>query len=120
MGVGIHGEPGHSREAYCDADAIIGRLCDTIIRDLPRHGRDNALLFVNGLGGTPPAELYLAYAIARRLFEASGIHVARSLVGTYVTSLDMAGLSVTLALLDENELRLWDLPVMTAALRWGC
>ncbi|MEZ2131779.1 MULTISPECIES: dihydroxyacetone kinase subunit DhaK [unclassified Sinorhizobium] len=120
MGVGIHGEPGHSREAFSSADDIIGRLCDTIISDLPQEGREKALLFVNGLGGTPPAELYLAYNVASRIFEKSGVRVVRSLVGTYVTSLDMAGLSVTLALLDDDELRLWDLPVMTAALRWGC
>lgn len=120
MGVGIHGEPGHSRETFSSANQIIGRLCDTVISDLPQEGREKALLFVNGLGGTPPAELYLAYNVASRIFEKCGVRIVRSLIGTYVTSLDMAGLSVTLALLDDDELRLWDLPVMTAALRWGC
>ncbi|TCL65200.1 dihydroxyacetone kinase subunit DhaK [Rhizobium sp. BK251] len=119
LGVGIHGEPGHMREAFTPADDIVARLCENVIADLPSQGRQNALLFVNGLGGTPPAELYLAYGIARRLCEAADFRIARSLVGTYVTSLDMAGLSVTLALLDERELKLWDDPVATAALRWG-
>jgi len=119
LGVGIHGEPGHAREAFADADSIIGRLCAAIVADLPQSPRDRAVLLVNGLGGTPPAELYLAYNIARRQFERAGVTVSCSLVGTFVTSLDMAGLSVTLALLTEAELALWQAPVVSPALRWG-
>lgn len=118
VGVGIHGEPGLYRQKIADADTIASMICNAILADLGQHNRDQALLLVNGFGGTPTPELYLIYNVARRLFEASGIRIARSLVGTYVTSLDMAGLSVTLSLLDEETLHLWDAPVLTAALRW--
>ncbi|ANK86187.1 MULTISPECIES: dihydroxyacetone kinase subunit DhaK [Rhizobium] len=118
MGVGIHGEPGHVRQPFAAADAIIGHLCETIADDIAAAPGMRALLFVNGLGGTPPAELYLAYNSARRFIEERGIPIERSLVGTYVTSLDMQGLSVTLALLTDEEIALWDAPVATAALRW--
>ncbi|MDI7861756.1 dihydroxyacetone kinase subunit DhaK [Rhizobiaceae bacterium n13] len=118
MGVGIHGEPGRFRAPFANADAILARMSDAIIADLPANGRNAALLFVNGFGGTPVSELYLAYNATRRFAEEIGLTIARSLVGTYVTSLDMAGLSVTIALLDDEELRLWDGPVHTAALNW--
>ncbi len=116
MGVGIHGEPGHSRQRLLGADAIIRHLCETISADISIQPDTKALLFVNGLGGTPPAELYLAYNAAHRFMEERSIHIERALVGTYVTSLDMQGLSVTLALLTDDEIALWDLPVATAAL----
>ncbi|MCV9942262.1 MULTISPECIES: dihydroxyacetone kinase subunit DhaK [unclassified Rhizobium] len=119
MGVGIHGEPGHARQPFTTSDAIIGHLCETIAGDIAAAPGTKALLFVNGLGGTPPAELYLAYNSARRFIEEKAIPVERSLVGTYVTSLDMQGLSVTLALLTDEEIVLWDAPVATAALHWG-
>ncbi|CAN7392708.1 dihydroxyacetone kinase subunit DhaK [Rhizobium sp. LjRoot30] len=119
MGVGIHGEPGQTREPFRPADDILRHLCETIVADLPKDNRKNGLLLINGLGATPPAELYLAYNAARRIVETHGIAVRRSLVGTYVTSLDMSGLSVTLCLLSDDELSLWDAPVNTAALRWG-
>ncbi|MBB4110833.1 dihydroxyacetone kinase-like protein [Rhizobium sp. BK226] len=118
MGVGIHGEPGHARLPFSAADAIIGQLCETIADDITVARGASALLFVNGLGGTPPAELYLAYNSARRFIEEKAMPIERSLVGTYVTSLDMQGLSVTLALLTDEELALWDAPVATAALHW--
>ncbi len=119
MGVGIHGEPGHSREPFSNADAIVRHLGETVLSDIaPATGK--ALLFVNGLGGTPPAELYLAFNTAHRLMMERGVHIERSLVGTYATSLDMQGISVTLAFLNDEELFLWDSPVATAALRWGC
>ncbi len=118
VGVGIHGEPGVSRQRLADADAIAAMLCDTILADQGmRNAGVPALLLVNGFGGTPTPELYLIYNVARRLIEARGIRIVRSLVGTYVTSLDMAGLSVTLSFLDDETLRLWDAPVLTAALR---
>ncbi|KQV80026.1 dihydroxyacetone kinase subunit DhaK [Rhizobium sp. Root1220] len=120
MGVGIHGEPGHSRKPFSAADTIVRYLCEAIAGDIASQPNAKALLFVNGLGGTPPAELYVAYDAARRFIENGGIQIERSLVGTYVTSLDMQGLSVTLALLSDEELALWDSPVATAALRWGC
>ena len=119
MGVGIHGEPGHSREPFCNADAMVRRLIETIFSDISRNA-DKALLLVNGLGGTPPAELYLAYNSALRIIAEHGVQIERSLVGTYATSLDMQGLSVTLAFLTDEEFSLWDSPVATAALRWGC
>ena len=81
--------------------------------------KGRALLFVNGFGGTPLMELYLMYNSARKIFEKHGVTVARSLVGSYVTSLDMAGCSITLTMLDDETARLWDAPVHTAALRWG-
>ncbi len=118
IGVGIHGEPGHARQPFAASDAIIGHLCQTIAGDIAAAPGAKALLFVNGLGGTPPAELYLAYNGARRFIEERGIPIERSLVGTYVTSLDMQGLSVTLALLTDEEIALWDAPVATAALHW--
>lgn len=116
MGVGIHGEPGRSRQTFTHATEIVEALCSAILADMGEVAPANALLFVNGFGGTPLPELYLAYGIARRLFESRGIGMQRSLVGTYVTSLDMAGLSVTLAMLTEAERTLWDAPVSTAAL----
>lgn len=118
VGVGIHGEPGLSRQKIADADTIAAMICDTILADMELPNSDGALLLVNGFGGTPSPELYLIYSVARRQFEARGIRIARSLVGTYVTSLDMAGLSVTLSFLDEEALHLWDAPVLTAALHW--
>jgi dihydroxyacetone kinase-like protein len=119
VGVGIHGEPGRSREPFVDADSIVSLVCSTILSDYGSENSEPVLLFVNGFGGTPVSELHLAYNAARRHFEEGGLSIARSLVGTYVTSLDMAGLSVTLSRLDTERLRLWDAPVATAALRWG-
>ncbi|MGZ9720270.1 dihydroxyacetone kinase subunit DhaK [Rhizobium miluonense] len=119
MGVGIHGEPGHSREPFSNADTIVRHLSETVYDDIARAA-GKALLFVNGLGGTPPAELYLAYNTAHQFMVNHGLRIERSLVGTYATSLDMQGLSVTLAFLTDEEFSLWDSPVATAALRWGC
>ncbi|MEQ1942031.1 dihydroxyacetone kinase subunit DhaK [Mesorhizobium sp. VNQ89] len=118
FGVGIHGEPGRRRDTLKSADAIAEEICAAIVGDLG-SARGNALLFVNGFGGTPSMELYLMYNSARRLLEKHGVSIARSLVGSYVTSLDMAGCSITLTMLDDETLRLWDAPVHTAALRWG-
>jgi dihydroxyacetone kinase-like protein len=94
-------------------------IVEAIVGDLPEAGSKDALLLVNGFGGTPAMELYLMYNSARRLLEARGLRVVRSLVGNYVTSLDMAGCSLTVTLLDEESSRLWDAPVHTPALRWG-
>ena len=119
FGVGIHGEPGRRRDKLKSADAIAEEICSAIVGDLGAGARGGALLFVNGFGGTPAMELYLMYNSARRLLEKQGVSIARSLVGSYVTSLDMAGCSITLSMLDEETTRLWDAPVHTAALRWG-
>lgn len=119
FGVGIHGEPGRRRAKLASADAIAAEICEAIASDLGDRVRGNALLFVNGFGATPSMELYLMYNAARAQFEKHGVTVVRSLVGSYVTSLDMAGCSITLTLLDEEMARLWDAPVHTAALRWG-
>jgi dihydroxyacetone kinase-like protein len=119
FGVGIHGEPGRRRDTLKSADAIAEEICTAIAGDLGAAAKGNALLFVNGFGGTPSMELYLMYNSARRLLEKQGVTIVRSLVGSYVTSLDMAGCSITLAMLDDESVRLWDAPVHTAALRWG-
>jgi dihydroxyacetone kinase-like protein len=116
MGVGIHGEPGRRRVKLAPADAIADELVGAIVGDLP--GTGEALLLVNGFGGTPAMELYLMFNAARSRIEATGVTVARSLVGNYVTSLEMAGCSITVSLLDDEARRLWDAPVRTAALRW--
>jgi len=120
LGVGIHGEPGRRRETLASADDITKEMVDSILGDLGDTATGEAVLLVNGFGGTPSMELYLMYNAARRLVEAAGVQVTRSLVGSYVTSLEMAGCSVTLSLLDDEARELWDAPVHTAALRHGC
>jgi dihydroxyacetone kinase-like protein len=119
FGVGIHGEPGRRRDKLKSAYEIADEVSTAIVNDLGGTLGSSALLFVNGFGGTPLMELYLMYNNARALFERKGIRIVRSLVGSYVTSLDMAGCSITLSMLDEGTAKLWDAPVYTAALRWG-
>ncbi len=119
FGVGIHGEPGRRREKLRKADEIADEICTAIVKDLGDAAKMPALLFVNGFGGTPLLELYVMYHAAEKVFAAHGVKIARSLVGDYVTSLDMAGCSITLTALDDEALGLWDEPVHTAALRWG-
>lgn len=118
VGVGIHGEPGRSRDRMTDASAVVELICRHILEDFGPHGGQSILLFVNGLGGTPLSELYLVFGLARSFFEERGITISRSLVGTYVTSLDMAGVSITVTIFDERLTGLWDAPVLTASLRW--
>jgi dihydroxyacetone kinase-like protein len=119
MGVGIHGEPGRRRVKLATADAIADEMMGAILGDLKLKSGSDALLLVNGFGGTPAMELYLMYNAARRILDGKGIKVARSLVGSYVTSLEMAGCSLTVSALDGELTALWDSPVHTAALRWG-
>ncbi len=119
MGVGIHGEPGRRRVKLKSADAIVRGMVDSILGDLGTVARGEAILLVNGFGGTPLMELYVMYHAAHALLAEAGVRVARSLVGNYVTSLEMAGGSVTVTMLDTELKRLWDAPVHTAALRWG-
>jgi dihydroxyacetone kinase-like protein len=118
MGVGIHGEPGRKRAKLAAADAIADEMLDTILSDGDIAPSDGVLLLVNGFGGTPAIELYLMYNASRRILEKRGLVVTRSLVGSYVTSLEMAGCSITLTLMNDELTALWDYPVHTAALRW--
>ena len=118
MGVGIHGEPGRRRVKLASADALADEMVNAIVADFDHPRSDGALLFVNGFGGTPAIELYLIYNAARKILESRGLKINRSLVGSYVTSLDMAGCSITVTLLDQNLTTLWDDPVHTAAMRW--
>ncbi|MDQ1530977.1 MAG: phosphoenolpyruvate---glycerone phosphotransferase subunit DhaK [Microbacteriaceae bacterium] len=119
MGIGIHGEPGRRREPMKPADDIVAELLGAVVEDLPFERGDHAFLMVNGMGGTPQIELYLAFGIASAWLAERGIEVSRSLVGNYITSLEMQGMSVTLLKLDDELTGLWDAPVHTAALRWG-
>jgi dihydroxyacetone kinase-like protein len=120
LGVGIHGEPGRRREKLMGANALADEMVGAIVADLGAAASGGeALLLVNGFGGTPAMELYVMYHAARARLEQRGVRVVRSLVGSYVTSLDMAGCSVTVSLLDSDLCALWDAPVHTAALRWG-
>ncbi len=119
MGVGIHGEPGRRRVKLASANALVEEMVGAILGDLEAAKGSDALLLVNGFGGTPAMELYLMYNAARPVVERHGVKVSRSLVGNYVTSLEMAGCSITVSLLDDERRALWDAPVHTAALRWG-
>jgi phosphoenolpyruvate---glycerone phosphotransferase subunit DhaK len=118
LGVGIHGEPGRRRVPSGTAAEIAEMLVAPILADLDFTGGDGVIAFVNGMGATPLIELYVMYQEVAALLEKAGVPVARSLVGPYITSLDMAGCSVTLLKADDEMLRLWDAPVRTPALRW--
>jgi len=119
IGIGIHGEPGRHRIAMESADAITDRLLEPVLEDLAISSGDRVLLFVNGMGGTPQSELYIVYRRAAQVLAERGASVERSLVGNYVTSLEMQGCSVSVLRLDDELTGLWDAPVHTAALRWG-
>ena len=119
IGIGIHGEPGRERIKLESADRLVDRLIDPVLADMPVSGGESVLLFVNGMGGTPLIELYIAYRRAAEVLEERGVRIARSLVGDYITSLEMQGMSITLLKLDDEMIELWDAPVQTAALRWG-
>jgi phosphoenolpyruvate---glycerone phosphotransferase subunit DhaK len=119
IGIGIHGEPGRERIEWQPVDAIVERLLTPILEDLPFASGDRVLLFVNGMGGTPLVELYIVFGVAAQLLADKGITVERSLVGSYVTSLEMQGCSISVLQLDDEFVELWDAPVETSALRWG-
>jgi phosphoenolpyruvate---glycerone phosphotransferase subunit DhaK len=119
IGIGIHGEPGRQRLPLAPAKRVAEYLLDPILADLSFTGGDGVIAFVNGLGGTPLIELYLMYHEVSTILDKAGVRIARSLVGSYITSLEMAGCSVTLLRADDDLLRLWDAPVRTPALRWG-
>ena len=118
VGVGIHGEPGRRRSKLGSADAIAEEMLSAILGDLAPAAGSECLLLVNGFGGTPLMELYLMVNAARRILAGRGLAITRYLTGSLVTSLDMAGCSLTVTLLDERLTRLWDAPVRTAALSW--
>lgn len=120
MGVGIHGEQGRETINLTSAQEIVEQLASTIDDDLKPQKGQQVLLHVNGFGATPLIELYLVYDLAFQFWNQRGITICRSLVGNYTTSLDMAGCSITLSLLDDEMIGLWDAPVHTASLRWGC
>jgi phosphoenolpyruvate---glycerone phosphotransferase subunit DhaK len=119
IGIGIHGEPGRQRVPLAPAREVAELLLDPILADLDFSGGSGVIAFVNGMGGTPLLELYLMYNEVATILDKAGVRVARSLVGPYITSLEMAGCSVTLLKADDELLGLWDAPVRTTALRWG-
>ncbi len=119
IGIGIHGEPGRRREKLADAATITRMLAEPILGDGPIAKGDNVLAFVNGMGGTPLIELYIVYNELAKILKDHGVTITRNLVGSYITSLEMAGCSITLVKLDDELTRLWDAPVHTPALRWG-
>lgn len=119
LGVGIHGEPGRERRSMAGAHDLAAMLTEPLLEDLPFSRGDSVIAFVNGMGGTPLLELYIMYNEVAQILDTHGITVARSLVGDYITSLEMAGCSVTLLRVDDELVRLWDAPVSTPGLRWG-
>jgi len=119
IGIGIHGEPGRTRMPLKTADEITEMLMEPILNDLPYKKGDEVLLFVNSMGGTPLVELYIIYRKAYEIAEQFGVKVVRNLIGPYITSLEMAGTSITMLKMDDDMLKLWDAPVRTPGLRWG-
>ena len=119
IGIGIHGEPGRKRMKLEPADRIVDRLLEPVLSDLPFNSGDRVLAFVNGMGGTPQIELYVAMRRVGAALSEAGLRLERTLIGSYITSLEMAGLSITLLRLDDDMIRLWDAPVLTPGLRWG-
>ena len=119
VGVGIHGEPGRRRVPLASADIIADELVSAIVKDLALKAGQQVILLVNGFGGTPLLELYLMVNAARKVLSDAGIEPVRYLTGSYVTSLEMAGCSITVTVADTETLALWDAPVQTSALRWG-
>ena len=119
LGIGIHGEPGRRRVKMAPVAEIVPLMVEPILSDLPFKAGDNVLAFVNGMGGTPNVELYIVYNELNQLLKSRGINITRNLVGSYITSLEMQGCSITLLKLDDELTVLWDAPVKTAALRWG-
>lgn len=119
IGIGIHGEPGRTRMKVKSADEIVEMLMEPIVKDLPYKSGEEVLLFVNGMGGTPLVELYIVYRKAYEIAAKHGLKVVRNLVGPYITSLEMAGTSITMLKVDDDLKKLWDAPVLTPGMRWG-
>jgi phosphoenolpyruvate---glycerone phosphotransferase subunit DhaK len=119
LGIGIHGEPGRKRTSLGSASETADIMVEAVISDLKPAKGAKVLAFVNGMGGTPLLELYLLYGEVDKKLRAAGVTPVRNLVGSYITSLEMAGASLTVLELDDNFTQLWDAPVHTPALRWG-
>ncbi len=119
IGIGIHGEPGRRRVKLVPASEVTEMLATPIIEDLGLKAGERVLAFVNGMGGTPLIELYVVANELAKILKGRDVTIARSLIGSYITSLDMAGCSITLLRLDDELTRYWDAPVRTPALRWG-
>jgi dihydroxyacetone kinase-like protein len=119
MGVGIHGEPGRRRVKLASATDIAAELTGAVLKDLSLKRGQEVILLVNGFGGTPLLELYLMVGEAQKILAGAGVKAVRHLTGSYVTSLEMAGCSITVSAADAATLALWDAPLHTAALRWG-
>ncbi|BCL81059.1 dihydroxyacetone kinase subunit DhaK [Ktedonobacteria bacterium brp13] len=119
LGIGIHGEPGRRRVKLASAAEVTAMLVQPIIEDLGLKSGEQVLAFVNGMGGTPLIELFVVYDALNRILKGKNISIARNLVGNYITSLEMAGCSITLLRLDDELIKYWDAPVLTPALRWG-
>ncbi|MFN8231980.1 MAG: dihydroxyacetone kinase subunit DhaK [Actinomycetota bacterium] len=119
IGIGIHGEPGRERMKLKTASEIVDMMATAIVDDLPFGAGDRVLAFVNGMGGTPLIELYVIYDALNRFLQGRNVTIARNLIGSYITSLEMAGCSITLLKLSDDLVSLWDAPVKTAGLRWG-
>ncbi len=119
IGIGIHGEPGRKRLHVASAKEIAAMLMEPILGDLPYKSGDDVLVFMNGMGGTPLIELYVMYNEVNEILKGKGIKIVRNLIGSYITSLEMQGCSITLVKMDDHLLKLWDAPVKTPGLRWG-
>jgi dihydroxyacetone kinase-like protein len=119
IGIGIHGEPGRERMALKPASEIVEIMTTVVVDDIPFSKGDKVLAFVNGMGGTPLIELYVVYNELTKFLKGRGIEITRNLIGSYITSLEMAGCSITLLKLNDELVRLWDAPVKTPGLRWG-
>src|SRR5437879_5129280 len=119
LGIGIHGEPGRRRAALGTASEVVDAMVEAVVSDLKAKRGSKVLVFVNGMGGTPLLELYLVYGEVDKKLRKAGLEPVRNLVGSYITSLEMAGASLTVLELDEELIKLWDAPVHTPALRWG-
>ena len=119
IGIGIHGEPGRERRKLAPASEIVEQLAGPIVADLPYEEGDEVLAFVNSMGGTPLLELYVVYNELQNFLTERGVKITRHLIGPFITSLEMAGCSITLLKLDSELTELWDAPVKTPALRWG-
>jgi phosphoenolpyruvate---glycerone phosphotransferase subunit DhaK len=119
IGIGIHGEPGRERMKLKPVHDIVEMMAVAVVEDIPYQRGDNVLAFVNGMGGTPLIELYIVFNELRRYLDGRGIAITRNLIGPYITSLEMAGFSITLLKLDDELTKLWDAPVKTPGLRWG-
>jgi dihydroxyacetone kinase-like protein len=119
MGVGIHGEPGRRRVKLKPAREIVTEIVEALLADFGKAANGDAIVLVNGFGGTPMMELYIVFENAAAILEQHGVKIARCLVGSYVTSLEMAGCSITVTFADKEMLALWDAPARTATLSWG-